>query len=437
MRALVYRGVESLACETVPDPAIEAPGDAVVRVEAAGVCGSDLHVWHGRETPDAGTVMGHELAGEVVEVGPGVQGLARGDRVAAPFTTSCGDCFYCRTGLTARCERGELFGWVEGGRGLHGAQAEYVRVPLAATTLVRVPEGVPAALALLAGDASAPASLRDLAGEVRRRTALPALGTTDLHLPAEALRGVASRKRVQLAALLGALSPLAVNAERIVDVGAGRGHFSRLASELFRRQTVALDRDAALLRQGGERSDRRARLVGPLDLRFEHADVGQQELALRAGDLAVGLHACGELGDRLVSAAAGSGCDVALVSCCLQKTSSARRRPLSLAGCGLDLRRGALGLANLSPREEGVEASLVDNVHAREARLALRYLLRARGPGLGEFLEGDGELRAGHGELLHGRGDRLAERFGGRLALGAQLLCVAVEHPARRRHFAA
>lgn len=152
MRALVYRGVESLACETVPDPAIETPFDAIVRVEAAGVCGSDLHVWHGRETPDAGTVMGHELAGEVVEVGPGVRGLARGDRVAAPFTTSCGDCFYCRSGLTARCECGELFGWVEGGRGLHGAQAEYVRVPLAATTLVRVPESVPAERALLAGD---------------------------------------------------------------------------------------------------------------------------------------------------------------------------------------------------------------------------------------------------------------------------------------------
>lgn len=152
MRALVYRGVESLAYETVPDPAIAAPGDAVVRVEAAGLCGSDLHVYHGRETPDAGTVMGHELAGEVVEVGPGVRGLVPGDRVVAPFTTSCGECFYCRGGLTARCERGELFGWVEGGRGLHGAQAEHVRVPLAETTLVKVPAGLAAELALLAGD---------------------------------------------------------------------------------------------------------------------------------------------------------------------------------------------------------------------------------------------------------------------------------------------
>lgn len=92
-------------------------------------------------------------------------------------------------------------------------------------------------IALLAGDASAPASLRALAAEVRRCTALPALEATELALPAAALRGVGARKRGQLAALLGALAPLAADAARIVDVGAGRGHFSRLASELFGRQT--------------------------------------------------------------------------------------------------------------------------------------------------------------------------------------------------------
>lgn len=152
MKALTYRGVESLACESVPDPRIEAPGDVVVRVEVAGVCGSDLHVYHGRERPDPGTVMGHELAGEVVAAGAGVVDFAVGDRVVAAFTTSCGDCFYCRIGLTARCERGELLGWVEDGRGLHGSQAESVRIPLADGTLARVPEGLTAELALLAGD---------------------------------------------------------------------------------------------------------------------------------------------------------------------------------------------------------------------------------------------------------------------------------------------
>jgi threonine dehydrogenase-like Zn-dependent dehydrogenase len=85
-------------------------------------------------------------------VGSDVTAFAVGDRVVAPFTTNCGACYYCRIGLTARCERGQLFGWVENGSGLHGAQAELVRVPLADATLVEVPEGLDDAVALLAGD---------------------------------------------------------------------------------------------------------------------------------------------------------------------------------------------------------------------------------------------------------------------------------------------
>lgn len=153
MRAVVFEGVGRVSCAAVPDPTLLEPGDAIVRVAVAGVCGSDLHVYRGKEAGlDAGTVMGHELAGEVVEVGAGVSGVRSGDLVVAPFTTSCGTCFYCRSGLTARCAAGRLFGWVEGGRGLHGVQAEYARVPLAGSTLVRVPEGAPLEEALLAGD---------------------------------------------------------------------------------------------------------------------------------------------------------------------------------------------------------------------------------------------------------------------------------------------
>ncbi|HYN23075.1 MAG TPA: alcohol dehydrogenase family protein [Thermoanaerobaculia bacterium] len=153
MRALVFEGVRRVACAAVPDPAILDPGDAIVRVKAAAICGSDLHVYRGLETGlDIGTVMGHELAGEVIETGSGVHRFGRGDLVVSPFTTSCGVCFYCRLGLTARCERGQLFGWVEKGSGLHGVQAEYVRVPLADSTLVAVPEGTPPEEALFAGD---------------------------------------------------------------------------------------------------------------------------------------------------------------------------------------------------------------------------------------------------------------------------------------------
>ena len=153
MKALIFEDIRRIACATVPDPTLVDPGDAIVRVRAAAVCGSDLHVYRGLETGlDAGTVMGHELAGEVVEAGPGVTRFRAGDLVVSPFTTSCGDCFYCRLGLTARCVRGQLFGWVEKGRGLHGVQAEYVRVPLADSTLVAVPPGTPPEEALFAGD---------------------------------------------------------------------------------------------------------------------------------------------------------------------------------------------------------------------------------------------------------------------------------------------
>jgi threonine dehydrogenase-like Zn-dependent dehydrogenase len=80
--------------------------------------------------------------GEIVETGSGVETFERGDRVMCPFTTSCGECFYCRIGLTCRCVRGQLFGWIQDGKGLHGGQADFVRVPLADSTLMRVPEGV-------------------------------------------------------------------------------------------------------------------------------------------------------------------------------------------------------------------------------------------------------------------------------------------------------
>lgn len=166
MNAITFRGVERLAYESVPEAEILEPTDVLVRVSAAGICGSDLHPYFGRERGlDPGTVMGHELLGEIVETGGEVRAFSVGDRVVAPFSTSCGACFYCRAGLTARCVRGQLFGWVQEGRGLHGAQAELARVPLADGTLVAVPEGLDEAVALLAGDILSTAAFGvDLAG---------------------------------------------------------------------------------------------------------------------------------------------------------------------------------------------------------------------------------------------------------------------------------
>jgi threonine dehydrogenase-like Zn-dependent dehydrogenase len=153
MRAVCFEEVGRVGLHSIADPVIEAPTDAIVRVRVAGLCGSDLHPFFGREEGLAPlTVMGHEFVGEVVEVGPEVGGFSVGDSVCAPFTTSCGRCFYCRAGLTSRCEHGQLFGWRQDGVGLHGGQAQYVRVPLADGTLVRIPEGLSDDVALLLGD---------------------------------------------------------------------------------------------------------------------------------------------------------------------------------------------------------------------------------------------------------------------------------------------
>jgi threonine dehydrogenase-like Zn-dependent dehydrogenase len=153
VKAICFQGEQKVSYEAIEDPSIRHGGDAIVRTRVSAICGSDLHVYFGRETGiELGTAMGHEFQGEVVEVGPEVRSLKRGDIVVSPFTTNCGACFYCRRGLTCRCDRGELFGWVENGQGLEGAQAEYVRVPLADSTLVVLPKGLDEEKSLLLGD---------------------------------------------------------------------------------------------------------------------------------------------------------------------------------------------------------------------------------------------------------------------------------------------
>jgi threonine dehydrogenase-like Zn-dependent dehydrogenase len=153
MKALTFQGIEKIVYESIPDPSLIAPTDAIVRVRHCAICGSDLHVFYGREQGiDSHTAMGHEFMGEIVDTGRDVKSLKKGDVVMSPFTTSCGNCFYCRIGLTCRCVQSQLFGWVEKGVGLQGGQSEYVRVPLADSTLVKVPDGVSAEEALLLGD---------------------------------------------------------------------------------------------------------------------------------------------------------------------------------------------------------------------------------------------------------------------------------------------
>lgn len=153
MHALTFNGTESILYKQVNDPVLLDSSDAIVKISLAGICGSDLHVYHGRESGiDGGTVMGHEFTGEVVETGPSVKKFFKGSKVLSPFTTSCGECYYCLIGLTCRCEKGNLFGWVEKGKGLHGAQAQYIRVPMADHTLVPLSNDLSKEKGLLLGD---------------------------------------------------------------------------------------------------------------------------------------------------------------------------------------------------------------------------------------------------------------------------------------------
>lgn len=218
---------------------------------------------------------------------------------------------------------------------------------------------------------NAPQDLRELARAIEVAVALPRLhGSTAL--AQESLRNVKLRKRAQLAGLLSGVSGMAVHAERIVDVGAGVGHFTRISAELFRRPALGLERDPARVGTAQRRAGADAGAA------FVTMDA-RQPLELARQDLTIGLHACGELGDRLVESAAAAACDLALVSCCLQKISQPSRRPLSKQGEGLDLPRAQLGLTNLTAQPRGVETSIEVTIAARQTRYALRRLLCERG----------------------------------------------------------
>lgn len=148
MKAIVYEGVKDVRVEEVGDPKIEREDDVVVRVTSTAICGSDLHLIHGRVPAlKPGYVLGHETMGIVEEAGKGVKKIRKGDRVIVPFPVACGCCAYCRRGEFSSCdnsnpngEAGGLFGYSDAYGGYAGGQAEYLRVPYANVGPVKVPE---------------------------------------------------------------------------------------------------------------------------------------------------------------------------------------------------------------------------------------------------------------------------------------------------------
>ncbi len=140
MKALVYHGPSQKAWELVPDPAIEKPTDAIVRISSSTICGTDLHILKG-DVPEVtdGRILGHEAVGTVEEVGDAVTNVAVGDKVLVSCITSCGRCRFCREGHYGQCTGGG--GWILGHL-VDGTQAEYVRVPFADTSTYLQPAGV-------------------------------------------------------------------------------------------------------------------------------------------------------------------------------------------------------------------------------------------------------------------------------------------------------
>lgn len=140
MKALVYHGPGKKSWESKPDPAIERPTDAIVRIDTTTICGTDLHILKG-DVPEVaeGRTLGHEAVGTVVDAGTGVENFREGDRVLVSCISACGRCEYCRRGMYGQCLQGG--GWILGHL-VDGTQAEYVRIPFADNSLYRVPEGL-------------------------------------------------------------------------------------------------------------------------------------------------------------------------------------------------------------------------------------------------------------------------------------------------------
>src|SRR4051812_45239478 len=162
MIAMTYRSPHHVRIEKKPEPKIEHPNDAIVRVTRAAICGSDIHLYHGI-VPDTrvGSTFGHEFTGVVEEVGSAVDNLKKGDRVHVPFNIACGTCYFCSRELFSNCHNtnpnasavGGIFGYSHTAGGYDGGQAEFVRVPFANVGPAIIPEGIDEDDALMLTDA--------------------------------------------------------------------------------------------------------------------------------------------------------------------------------------------------------------------------------------------------------------------------------------------
>ena len=141
-----------MAVEDRPYPKIQKPTDAILKVSSTALCGSDLHFYRGHLKCPPDFICGHEFVGDIVEKGESVKKFSVGDKVVVPFYTACLECYYCVRGQASRCSKGELFGNSVPANTIDGGQAEYVRCPLADTTFVKTPSGIPEEMLVLMAD---------------------------------------------------------------------------------------------------------------------------------------------------------------------------------------------------------------------------------------------------------------------------------------------
>lgn len=176
MRAVTYQAPGEVRIEERPEPELQARDDAIVRIEASGICGSDLHIYHGRVKIEPGFTIGHEFVGTVLAAGDDVTRAAPGDRVLGCYHSACGTCFFCLRGVYQKCDAMRTFGHGALLGSLQGTQADMALVPSANLTLRKVPEGVGDDVALFAGDVMGTGYHAVMEGGVRPGDSVAVLG---------------------------------------------------------------------------------------------------------------------------------------------------------------------------------------------------------------------------------------------------------------------
>lgn len=204
MRAITYQGVKDVRVKEVHSPKIEKPDDAIIRVTATGICGSDLHLIHGMvpNTPK-NFILGHETVGIVEEVGPDVERLKIGDRVLVPFPIACGYCWYCEHDEFTMCDNsnphgevGAFYGYSETFGGYAGGQADYLRVPYANVGPVHIPEEISDEQAVFLTDVLPTAYWGNLIGGVTKGSTVTVLGCGPIGLIAQKFAWLLGAERV-------------------------------------------------------------------------------------------------------------------------------------------------------------------------------------------------------------------------------------------------